>query len=385
MIFSRRKPAIVPGLEDQVDDIAQGLAAKEQPLARSPRPATGPRADTRMADGAFGGMYGSLVGREDNMMVRKQDAEREAKDSAVERARREARGKMAESAKNNAREQADGIDYNGDGVIGDPSVGRGREMTTEDLVNTRINEILREDVDTSARGSYDEALRQATAEARLGARARGGIAGMGLTGAAAAMEGAEGRRGERERVMALDAFDRAARAEELQRLQVGARERRSELAEGREAEVYDRILALLDEELGRQPEAPAGEGGGGGGPLDAVLDALEQDSSTPARTGIGGTPGEHGGNPIIVTSPPRGAEMVNATASFGGELYLGEDGKYYGVKTEGAQPQQTSSGYEAVPRSSLPPDAQRNDSASRSEGKEIYYSPSTRRFYEVID
>lgn len=165
------------------------------------------------------------------------------KAAAIARAKEHARRDMQDKAANNAREVADGIDYNGDGVIGTGIEGMagGRQMTNEDLINTAIRDFLEPIDNTGARSAADEALRQNIAESRLNARARGGMAGMGLTGATAAMEGTEARRGERERTLTMDEFDRRARQEQMDRSLAG-------IGAERESEVFKRLMGLLDEE-----------------------------------------------------------------------------------------------------------------------------------------
>jgi len=293
MIFQRKTPRRIPGLvrDDEVDDIAQGIAAGQQGAQRENRrdeqappsaggtPAFFGAGDQRPRRPATPPPPGSLQDPRDT-------ASRNASaGAAIEAGRATARKDMEEKARNNAREVRDGIDYNGDGVIGTGIEGMagGREMTQEDVIATRVNELLTEDLDTGeARSAMDEALRQATAESRLAARARTGIAGMGLTGAAAAAEGAEARRGERERQMTLDQFDRAARAEELQRLLAGTGELRAGAREEREQTAFEKAMQLLGEELGT-PSAPSAVGNTPGGgtridPRDTNNDGIVSDT-----------------------------------------------------------------------------------------------------------
>jgi hypothetical protein len=183
--------------------------------------------------------------------ARKEDAIRGAtaiqdqKRAAIDAAKRKAQETMATTGAANSREITDGIDYNRDGVIGDPSTQAGRQMTQEDLINTAINEFLRPVDNTGARSAADEAIQQRNAENRANARARLGVAGMGLTGAAAAAEGTEGRRGERERVLTMDEFDRNARQEQAERYLTG-------MGQSRESEVFKRVMAELDKENGAE-------------------------------------------------------------------------------------------------------------------------------------
>lgn len=376
MIFQRKTPKRIPNLlrDDDVEDIARDISAAQGGSQRENRPQEprsgstgsggpaffGPGSDIRPQEPSFGKL--PAMGLEDPTQTWR---DRSADARAAE-----------EAAARDAAERA-----------GDPSVPADAEKSREELIAERIDALLAEDLDTGpARSAMDEALRQASAEARLGARARTGIAGMGLTGAAAAAEGTEARRGERERQMTLDQFDRAARAEELQRLLSATGEIRAGSRESREQQAFELAMKLLQEELDNPPTTDSPGSTRGDGVIERVLDSIMPDETTPARSGRGETPGDYAGNPIIVTQPPEGATLVNPSASFGGELYQGKDGKYYGVRKEGVAPQaESTSDATGVPRSSLPADAVFNPSASERAGRDVYYSPSTRRFYEVID
>lgn len=261
MIFQRKTPKRIPGLvrDDEVDDIAQDIAAGQQGAQRQNRRDNGSPGfsppDAADGEPRFFGAGGQRPRRPATPPP----------PGSLQDPRDRLRGTQP-PFQSITLEAAPGVleaaygDGAGGGAGGEPE----EPKTQEEIINERINELLTEDLDTGeARSAMDEALRQATAESRLAARARTGIAGMGLTGAAAAAEGAEARRGERERQMTLDQFDRAARAEELQRLLAGTGELRAGAREEREQTAFEKAMELLGEELA--PEAsPVGGAPGGG-------------------------------------------------------------------------------------------------------------------------
>lgn len=189
------------------------------------------------------------------------------KQAAIDAAKAKAQEEMRATGGANSREVTDGIDYNKDGVIGDPTTQAGRQMTNEDLINTAIRQFLEPVDNAGARSAADEAMRQATAEGRQAARGRMGMAGMGLTGAAAAAEGTEARRGERERVLTLDEFDRNARQEQAERWLAG-------MGQSRESEVFKRVMAQLDKE--NEAELPDLDANGDGDISDAEQAAYDK-------------------------------------------------------------------------------------------------------------
>jgi hypothetical protein len=91
----------------------------------------------------------------------------------------------------------------------------------------QMDELLREIIDnrktdrTAARAAADTQMQRNTSDAVSSTRARTGLGGMGLSGAAAGLENAARSEGERTRTLAMDEFDRGARAEDMQRTQAG--------------------------------------------------------------------------------------------------------------------------------------------------------------------
>jgi hypothetical protein len=169
-------------------------------------------------------------------------------------------------------------------------------------------------------------------EGLVDARARGGRAGFGMSGAQQAVEGDV--RGAASR-SALDQILGLRRGEEQRAIENATSAIGTEQGM-RSAASADALRRMVLESL--QAEAGLGGDEGGiadavGGGVDAIAGAVGAETDKPALPSSGkGDQGMSSKNPIIVTSPPAGATLVNQNASFGGALYQGTDGKYYGVK-----------------------------------------------------
>lgn len=164
------------------------------------------------------------------------------KEAAMEAAKAEAKRKLQEQAKNNAAELEAKADLNGDGVIGTGIEGMagGRQMTEEDAINTAIRNLLLEQPDVAEeRKAMIGEMEAKEARDIQSMRARTGLGGMGLTGAAGALESQVRQESGREQALTTAQFDRAARAEALDRLLKGIGARRGEQVFGAEMEMYE--------------------------------------------------------------------------------------------------------------------------------------------------
>lgn len=94
-------------------------------------------------------------------------------------------------------------------------------------------------------------------------RARTGLGGMGLTGAAGAMESQVRTEGARKQALTTAEFDRQARQEELSRTIAGIEAKFGKDAAARASEAFGIEKELATEELGVMrsmfPEGPAGD------------------------------------------------------------------------------------------------------------------------------
>jgi hypothetical protein len=215
----------------------------------------------------------------------------------------------------------------------------GSSESEQDKIDREIRDFVRSRI--GAANNVDtteaEALITRQMEGKLGeglvdARARGGRAGFGMSGAQMAVEGDV--RGAASR-SALDQILGLRRGEE-QRAIENATSAISTEQGMRSAASADALRRMVLESL----QAEAGLGGDEGGipdainsGVDAALGAVGAETEKPSLPSSGkGDQGMSSRNPIIVSAPPAGATLVNQNASFGGALYQGTDGKYYGVK-----------------------------------------------------
>ncbi len=216
------------------------------------------------------------------------------KEEAMEEAKAEA--KKAAEQKAIANKEA-GVDMFGN-PIGEGPTGGTPTMTDTEAIESAIGKLLREQQDVSReREAMVGEMKAGEARNIQSTRARAGLGGMGLTGAAGAMESQVRQESGREQALTTADFDRKARAEALDRLLKGIDVKRSE-------EVFAKAMELYGEE--NKP----GEGGAGGG------------SGSAADTGRGtGSPNvDKNGNPIepaggYDASDPPSNTMIPAPSS----------------------------------------------------------------------
>jgi hypothetical protein len=155
---------------------------------------------------------------------------------------------------------------------GQPQMGGTPTPKTQDeLIQEAIDKLLREQVDVAAeREAMVGEMKAGEARNIQSTRARAGLGGMGLTGAAGAMESQVRQESGREQALTTADFDRKARAEALDRLLKGIDVKRSE-------EVYKKAMELYGEE-----EKP-GEGGGEGEDEGALKDTTPEQKNIVKR------------------------------------------------------------------------------------------------------
>jgi len=200
-----------------------------------------------------------------------------------------------------------------------------------DFVRSRIGAANNVDT-TEAEALITRQMEGKLGEGLVDARARGGRAGFGMSGAQMAVEGDV--RGAASR-SALDQILGLRRGEEQRAIENATSAIGTEQGM-RSAASADALRRMVLESL----QAEAGLGGDEGGipdainsGVDAALGAVGAETEKPSLPSSGkGDQGMSSRNPIIVSAPPAGATLVNPNASFGGALYQGTDGKYYGVK-----------------------------------------------------
>jgi len=143
-----------------------------------------------------------------------------------------------------ADEEAQKKDLDGDRYIGDPSISSNR-ITEEEAINTALTDLLYEDLDVSKeREAMIGEMQAQQARDIQSARARTGLGGMGLTGAAGALESQIRQETGREQALTTAQFDRAARDEALRRLLTGIEGYRGEQVFGAEMEMYEQEADL---------------------------------------------------------------------------------------------------------------------------------------------
>jgi hypothetical protein len=212
-------------------------------------------------------------------------------------------------------------------------------QSEQDKMDQEIRDFVRSRIGAAGKvdTTEEEALITRQMEGKLGeglvdARARGGRAGFGMSGAQQAVEGDV--RGAASR-SALDQILGLRRGEEQRAIENATSAIGTEQGM-RSAASADALRRMVLESL----QAEAGLGGDEGGipdaingGVDAIAGAVGAETEKPALPSSGkGDQGMSSKNPIIVSAPPAGATLVNQNASFGGALYQGTDGKYYGVK-----------------------------------------------------
>lgn len=137
-------------------------------------------------------------------------------------------------------ETTQGKDLNGDGKIGD------REMTNQELQDAAIRKLLEGGASpeqiAAERKAAEDKLAVQQAQSIQSTRARTGLGGMGLTGAAGQLEGQVRSETSRDSTLAMADFERQQRAEAAQRALQG-------MDAARAAEVYGIELAAYEKEM----------------------------------------------------------------------------------------------------------------------------------------
>lgn len=221
------------------------------------------------------------------------------KQRKVQEAKDRAKKEAEEKALINKQEAEQGVDINGDGKIGyQQELGGGREMTNDEVINTALRNLLREQTDVSAeREAMLGEMKAQEAQAIQGLRARAGLGGMGLTGATAGLEAQARTEAGRAQALTTAQFDRAARDEALRRLIQGIELKRGE-------EVYGLAKDMFEDELG-----------GGDNTDDEPVDGPSIDSSLPAGSTVRGTTVyDKDGNIIKVGYRPPPKDITEAEA-----------------------------------------------------------------------
>ncbi len=214
-------------------------------------------------DKAASGVVAGATSFQDRMKNQNEAAtEAAAADKALKiaEAKRQGKAKAEEAARINTQEEAEGIDINGDGLIGyDQKLGGGRAMTEEEIINTQLRKLLQGGATPEETEKERQAMKGelAASEARdiQSTRARTGLGGMGLTGAAGAMESQVRQEGARKQALTMADFEREQRRESAERALAGIQGRRSE-------DVYRMEMELARREAGplRSDYATGAEG-----------------------------------------------------------------------------------------------------------------------------
>lgn len=165
----------------------------------------------------------------------KQEAEQKAiKSKAISSAKDKAMQESKDKALANKKEEEQGVDLDGDGKIGM------RDMTDEEAIKTATHNLLTEDLDVEKeREAMIGGMKASEARDIQSMRARTGLGGMGLTGAAGGMESQVRTEAGRSQALTTADFDRKARAEALDRLLKGIDVKRSEQVFGAEMDMYE--------------------------------------------------------------------------------------------------------------------------------------------------
>jgi hypothetical protein len=248
------------------------------------------------------------------------DAEAQ-KAAAIEQARALARQQMEEkAAANAAKAEADRV------------AALSPEARRQELIDKATNDLLsgaKADRST-ARAATEAQLNESNAKAILAQRARSGVGGMGLTGAAGNLEGSTRRSGDQNKALTLDAFDRTGRAEEVGMIQAGIGAANSSSANARE-----------DERLGFEREA-----------FKRAQDLLDQDKKAEAE--------DNSGKNIEVSDSRYGSDALKGSKVIDGyhwNIYVRADGRLYrvrGKKIDSSTPAEQQANLETLRNSGLP-------------------------------
>lgn len=170
---------------------------------------------------------------------RVRDAAGALPESDAAREARERREELERLQKLWADEEAQNKDLDGDRYIGDPSI-KANKITEEEAIDRALSDLLYEDLDVSKeREAMIGEMEAKEARDIQSMRARTGLGGMGLTGAAGALESQVRQETGREQALTTAQFDRAAREEALNRLLTGIKGRRGEQVYSAEMEMYE--------------------------------------------------------------------------------------------------------------------------------------------------
>lgn len=181
----------------------------------------------------------------------------------------------------------------------------------QELLQQRLRELLSGGaIDTAAEErALAEQFRADRAASLLDAKARSGFGGMGLSGAASAIESDIGRKFARDQVLAQAALRRSGRDEEMQRTLAGIEGTLGLRQSDIEQKAFDTALKLLEAEIGSN----AGSAPSAGNPAD---DAARQANA-----------------PIVDTAPP-GSRLIRVEGDFA--IVQDENGNYFRVRQPSA-------------------------------------------------
>lgn len=146
-----------------------------------------------------------------------------------------------------------------------PAAATPPPLTEQEMVDAAVRKLLEDQsVNTEKeRAAMQGEMKAAEARDIQSMRARTGLGGMGLTGAAGAMESQVRTEGARKQALTTAEFDRAARQEELSRTIAGIELKFGKDAADRAAEAFGIEKELVTEELGPMrtmyPPGPAGD------------------------------------------------------------------------------------------------------------------------------
>ena len=146
-----------------------------------------------------------------------------------------------------------------------PAAPEPAQLTEQEMVDAAVRKLLEDQsVNTEKeRAAMQGEMKAAEARDIQSMRARTGLGGMGLTGAAGAMESQVRTEGARKQALTTAEFDRQARQEELSRTIAGIEAKFGKDAAARASEAFGIEKELATEELGVMrsmfPEGPAGD------------------------------------------------------------------------------------------------------------------------------
>jgi len=164
---------------------------------------------------------------------------------------------------------------------------RRKNMSQDELIQEAIDKLLREQTDVSGeRKAMIDEMKAAQARDIQSTRARTGLGGMGLTGAAGALESQVRQQAARGEAITTGEFDRQARAEALDRLIKGIDLSRGEQVFGASMDLYEAAADMDFNGDGMVSGKKVGGVIGDGDPSNNP--AGKKDSGTSAGGGAGG-------------------------------------------------------------------------------------------------